>query len=89
VSTNTLGHYNSRNPKCTCPSSTTCFSSSTGAGKTLLAQAVPGILPRITIEEVLEVTRINSIADQLPPDVPLIYERSFRALHHTISHACQ
>jgi magnesium chelatase family protein len=58
-----------------------------GAGKTLLARAVPGILPRMTIEESLDVTRIYSVADQLPPDVPLIYERPFRSPHHTISHA--
>ncbi len=58
-----------------------------GAGKTLLARALPGILPRMSIEEALDVTRIYSIADQLPPDVPLIQQRPFRAPHHTISHA--
>jgi len=58
-----------------------------GAGKTLLARAIPGILPRMTIEEALDVTRIYSIADQLPDDVPLIRQRPFRAPHHTISHA--
>jgi len=58
-----------------------------GAGKTLLARAMPGILPRLTIEEALDVTRIYSVADQLPPDVPLIQNRPFRAPHHTISHA--
>ncbi len=58
-----------------------------GAGKTLLARAVPGILPRMTIDEALDVTRIYSVADQLPPDVPLIYNRPFRSPHHTISHA--
>jgi magnesium chelatase family protein len=58
-----------------------------GAGKTLLARALPGILPRLTIEEALDVTRIYSVADQLPPDVPLIRTRPFRAPHHTISHA--
>lgn len=58
-----------------------------GAGKTLLARAVPGILPRMTIEEALDVTRIYSVADQLPSDVPLIRSRPFRAPHHTISHA--
>ena len=36
-----------------------------GAGKTLLARAVPGILPRLTLEEALEVTRIYSVADML------------------------
>jgi magnesium chelatase family protein len=58
-----------------------------GAGKTLLARAIPGILPRMSIEEALDVTRIYSVADQLPPDVPLIRNRPFRAPHHTISHA--
>jgi magnesium chelatase family protein len=58
-----------------------------GAGKTLLARAMPGILPHMTIEEALDVTRIYSIADQLPADVPLIRQRPFRAPHHTISHA--
>jgi magnesium chelatase family protein len=58
-----------------------------GAGKTLLARALPGILPRMTIDEALDVTRIYSIADQLPPDTPLIQQRPFRAPHHTISHA--
>jgi magnesium chelatase family protein len=58
-----------------------------GAGKTLLARAMPGILPRLTIDEALDVTRIYSVADQLPPDLPLIRSRPFRAPHHTISHA--
>jgi magnesium chelatase family protein len=58
-----------------------------GAGKTLLARAVPGILPRMHIDEALDVTRIYSVADQLPPEVPLIRNRPFRAPHHTISHA--
>jgi magnesium chelatase family protein len=58
-----------------------------GAGKTLLARAMPGILPRMTIDEALDVTRIYSVADQLPPDVPMIRNRPFRSPHHTISHA--
>jgi magnesium chelatase family protein len=58
-----------------------------GAGKTLLARAVPGILPRMSIDEALDVTRIYSVADQLPPDTPLIQQRPFRSPHHTISHA--
>ncbi len=58
-----------------------------GAGKTLLARALPGILPRMTIDEALDVTRIYSVADMLPPDTPLIRTRPFRAPHHTISHA--
>ena len=60
---------------------------SPGAGKTLLARAVPGILPAMSIEESLDVTRLYSVADQLPPGMPLIQHRPFRAPHHTISHA--
>jgi len=58
-----------------------------GAGKTLLARALPSILPHLTIDEALDVTRIYSVADQLPPEVPLIRSRPFRSPHHTISHA--
>lgn len=58
-----------------------------GAGKTLLARAIPSILPRMSFEEALDVTRIYSVADQLPPDIPLIRNRPFRSPHHTISHA--
>ena len=58
-----------------------------GAGKTLLARALPAILPRMTIDEALDVTRIYSVADQLPQDIPLIRMRPFRAPHHTISFA--
>lgn len=60
---------------------------STGAGKTLLARALPGILPDISIEESLDVTRIYSVADQLPAGTPLFRHGPFRAPHHTISHA--
>jgi magnesium chelatase family protein len=52
-----------------------------------MARAMPGILPSMTLEEALEVTRIYSIADMLPPDTPLIQLRPFRAPHHTISNA--
>jgi len=58
-----------------------------GAGKTLLARALPAILPALSIEEALDVTRIYSICDLLPSDTPLIKVRPFRAPHHTISHA--
>ena len=60
---------------------------SPGAGKTLLARAMPSILPEMSIEEALDVTRIYSVADQLPAGTPLIRHRPFRAPHHTISHA--
>src|SRR5512139_374254 len=58
-----------------------------GAGKTLLARAVPSILPRMTFEESLIVTKIYSVAGQLPADTPLIRHRPFRAPHHTVSYA--
>jgi magnesium chelatase family protein len=60
---------------------------SPGSGKTLLARALPSILPSLSIEEALDVTRIYSVADLLPSGTPLIQERPFRAPHHTISHA--
>ena len=58
-----------------------------GSGKTLLARALPSILPEMTIEESLEVTKIYSISGMLPSDMPLITLRPFRAPHHTVSHA--
>jgi magnesium chelatase family protein len=58
-----------------------------GAGKTLLARSMPSILPQMTIEEALEVTKIYSVSGLLPADRPLITQRPFRAPHHTISHA--
>lgn len=58
-----------------------------GSGKTLLARALPGILPKMSIDEALDVTRIYSVADQLPPETPLLRQRPFRSPHHTISHA--
>jgi magnesium chelatase family protein len=58
-----------------------------GAGKTLLARALPSILLAMTIDEALDVTRIYSVADLLPADTPLIETRPFRSPHHTISHA--
>ncbi|MCE5207098.1 MAG: YifB family Mg chelatase-like AAA ATPase [Chloroflexi bacterium] len=58
-----------------------------GSGKTLLARAMPGILPAMTIDEALDVTRIYSVADQLPSGMPLLRQRPFRSPHHTTSHA--
>jgi magnesium chelatase family protein len=57
-----------------------------GAGKTLLARAMPSILPRLTIEEALEITKIYSVSGMLPSDQPLVTERPFRSPHHTTSH---
>jgi magnesium chelatase family protein len=58
-----------------------------GAGKTLLARALPGILPRMTPEESLEATKIFSVAGMLSSDQPMVRVRPFRAPHYTISNA--
>ena len=51
-----------------------------GNGKTLLARGMPSILPEMSIEESLDVTRIYSVADQLSAGMPLIRHRPFHAL---------
>lgn len=56
-----------------------------GSGKTMLAKALPSILPQLTLEESLEVTKIYSAAGLLPPDEPLIRFRPCRSPHHTAS----
>jgi magnesium chelatase family protein len=58
-----------------------------GAGKTMMARRLPGILPPLTFDEALEATAIHSVAGLLPPDVGLLPRRPFRAPHHTISDA--
>ncbi len=58
-----------------------------GSGKTLLARSLPSILPSMTTEEALEVTKIYSVSGLLPPDTPLIRHRPFRSPHYTISNA--
>jgi len=61
------------------------FNGSPGAGKTLMANALSGILPKMTQKEMLEVTKIYSVAGLLPKDKPLITSRPFRPIHHTAS----
>jgi magnesium chelatase family protein len=56
-----------------------------GSGKTMLARALPGILPTLTEDEALEVTKIYSITGNLPPDEAIITSRPFRSPHHTTS----
>src|SRR5262249_58974550 len=58
-----------------------------GTGKTMLARRLPTILPPLTEENTLEVTRIHSVAGLLDPDHPLISEPPFRAPHHSASTA--
>ncbi len=57
-----------------------------GSGKTMLARALPSILPPMTVAESLEVTKIYSVRGLLPPETPLLRERPFRAPHHTTSY---
>jgi magnesium chelatase family protein len=58
-----------------------------GSGKTMLARRVPGILPRMTMEEALETTKIHSVAGILRDGRPLVTERPFRDPHYTITEA--
>ena len=58
-----------------------------GSGKTLLARALPSILPPMEAGEALEASRIYSVAGLLPGDSPLMARRPFRAPHHTVSSA--
>ncbi len=58
-----------------------------GAGKTLIAKSLPSVMPSMSVEEALEVTKIYSVAGLLPGDTPLIRHRPFRSPHHTISYA--
>ncbi len=56
-----------------------------GSGKSMIAKRLPGILPRLTFEESIEITKIYSIAGLLPENEALITKRPFRAPHHTIT----
>ncbi len=56
-----------------------------GAGKTMMAQRVPSILPKMTYEETLELTKIYSVVGLLSDEAPMITGRPFRAPHHSIS----
>ncbi|WP_164545571.1 YifB family Mg chelatase-like AAA ATPase [Paenibacillus albus] len=59
-----------------------------GTGKTMLAKRLPGIMPPLSEEEALQVTKIYSAAGKLPGGIPeLMNERQFRSPHHTISAA--
>ncbi len=56
-----------------------------GSGKSMLSKRLPSILPDMTREEALEVTKIHSVAGQLSQKHPMVTERPFRTPHHTIS----
>lgn len=57
-----------------------------GAGKTMLARSFPSILPPMSLEEAIDVTKIYSISGNLPSNVSLITTRPFRSPHHTASY---
>lgn len=65
----------------------TLFIGPPGGGKTMLAKALPTILPPLSDEEALEVTRIHSAAGVIPPGGSLIRERQCKSPHHTTSYA--
>ena len=56
-----------------------------GSGKTMLARRIPSILPNLTFEEALEITKIHSVAGILPKQLPILTTRPFRAPHHTVT----
>lgn len=56
-----------------------------GAGKTMLSRRLPSILPDLSFEEALEVTKVHSIAGKLPKDSPMVTTRPYRNPHHTVS----
>ena len=58
-----------------------------GGGKTMLARRLPGLMPPLSLDEAIEVTRIHSVAGLLDAGCPLVTRRPFRAPHHTISPA--
>jgi magnesium chelatase family protein len=58
-----------------------------GSGKTLLVRSLPSLLPPMTDEEALEVTKVYSVSGLLPTNTPLIKQRPFRSPHHSISNA--
>ncbi|OGD82822.1 magnesium chelatase [Candidatus Curtissbacteria bacterium RIFCSPLOWO2_01_FULL_39_62] len=57
-----------------------------GAGKTLMARSLATILPKLSFEESLEVTKIYSVSNLLNPQTPIISHRPVRSPHHTTSH---
>ena len=68
-----------------CGSHNMLLSGTAGSGKTMIARRIPGILPTLTRQESIEITRIYSVAGLLKPQSSLIHDRPFRTPHHTIT----
>ncbi len=58
-----------------------------GSGKTMIARAIAGILPPLTLQESMEITKIYSVLGMVDPAHPLIVKRPFRSVHHTVTKA--
>ncbi len=56
-----------------------------GSGKTMLARRLPGLLPELTLEEALDVTRVHSVSGLMPAGGGLLRSRPFRSPHHNVS----
>ena len=61
------------------------YSENLGSGKTMIAKRLPSILPDLSFEEALEVTKIHSISGLTSENNPIILSRPFRSPHHTIT----
>lgn len=58
-----------------------------GSGKTMIAKALSGIMPQLTVEEALETTKIHSLSGLIPEGQGIVTQRPFRSPHHTVSYA--
>ena len=56
-----------------------------GSGKSMIARRIATILPELSLEESLEITRIYSVLGMIDKEQPLITRRPFRSVHHTIT----